>query len=95
MVRVVATVRPGTEGFAVIQASSMSGGAVGAASCCRVVCAYSSMPLAEEASTGTARPLTAGRFSSRYRPETSRLFSPSSLASAAGSIAAMSTGTAR
>jgi hypothetical protein len=53
------------------------------------------MPLAEEASTGKTgniEPLALS-FSFRYLPETTALFSPSSSASAAGSIAAISIGT--
>ena len=56
-----------------------------------MVWAYSFMPLAEEASTGKVGPPSPS-FSFRYLPETSALFSPSSSASASGSIAAISIG---
>ena len=56
MVRTVATVRPGAEACALAQSAFMSGITGGAASCCKVVWAYSFMPLAEEASTGNVGP---------------------------------------
>jgi hypothetical protein len=56
MVCSVATVRPRAEACVLAQAAFMSGIADGAASCCKVVCAYSFMPLSEEASTGKVGP---------------------------------------
>ena len=74
----------------------MSCGAVGDASSCRVVCAYSFIPLAEAASTGNGAAFCSSgqafAFSVRYSPEITALSSPSSRASATGSTAAMSTG---
>jgi hypothetical protein len=71
-------------------------GAAGAGSRCTWVIAYSPMPLVDAASTGKvacpsgACPTPA--FSPRYRPDVTARFSPSSFASEAGSMAAISMG---
>jgi hypothetical protein len=65
VVRTVATVRPGAEACALAQPAFISGIADGAVSCCTVVCAYSFMPLAEEASTGNCTPPSTPAFSFR------------------------------
>ena len=79
---------------------SNTGGAVGAGSSSTWVTASSPMPLTAAASTGNAPPALPNpargfalpKFSGRYRPEVSAWLRLSSLASAWGSIAAISIG---
>ena len=96
----LSTVCPGTEASLAAVAGFKTGGAVGAGSSSTWVTASSPMPLTAAASTGNAPPALPNpargfalpKFSGRYRPEVSAWLRPSSLASAAGSIAAISIG---
>ncbi len=94
---------PGAPDSARSPAAFSPAGVAGLASRCSAVTEYSPTPLVEAARTGKAvacEPLPSGTtpgpaVSLRYRPEVTAWLSPSSFASATGSIAAMSIGKAQ